>query len=353
MKFSNLGRTDTKVSRICLGTMTYGQQNTVTEAHAQLDYAVSRGINFIDTAELYPIPPKPDTRGLTEKYIGTWLKGRSDRDKLVIATKIVGRMANTDEGSANWFRPNGAPPRQTKADIDFAVERSLKALQTDYIDLYQLHWPDRPREVFGFHSFQDFGIDDMIPFEDTLEALSRHVKKGNIRHLGLSNESAWGTMRFLALAEKHGWPRMASIQNVYSMVSRRFDYDLAEIAMREDIGLLAYSPLAQGFLTGKYKDGAEPAGSRKVLFGRMERYEGGAAAQAIAECEDLAKQFGITSVQLALKFIDSRPFTTATIIGATTSAQLAENIDAFEVEWSDEMNKAVHKFHVKYRSPCP
>ena len=348
METTNLGRTDTKVSRICLGTMTYGQQNTESEGHAQLDYAVDQGVNFIDTAELYPIPPKPDTRGLTEKYIGTWLKGRSDRDKLVIATKIVGRM-----DGANWFRPDGAPPRHTKADIDFAVERSLKALQTDYIDLYQLHWPDRPREVFGFHSFRDFGIDEMIPFEDTLEALSRHVEKGNIRHLGLSNESAWGTMRYLALAGKHGWPRMASIQNVYSMVSRRFDYDLAEIAMREDIGLLAYSPLAQGFLTGKYRDGARPEGARNTLFGRMERYEGGDAEAAIDACEDLAAELGISPVQLALKFVDSRPFTTSTIIGATTTEQLKTNIAAFDIDWSDEMDKAVHNFHVKYRSPCP
>lgn len=348
MEYTNLGRTDTKISRVCLGTMTYGQQNTVTEAHAQLDYAREHGVNFFDTAELYPIPPKPDTRGLTEKYIGTWLKGRSDRDKLVIATKIVGRM-----DGANWFRPKGTPPRQTKADIDFAVERSLKALQTDYIDLYQLHWPDRPREVFGFHSFRDFGIDDMIPFEDTLEALARHVEKGNIRHLGLSNESAWGVMRYLALAEQRGWPRMASIQNIYSMISRRFDYDLAEVAMREDVGLLAYSPLAQGFLTGKYRDGAKPAGARKTLFGRMERYEGGAAGEAIAECEDLARELGLTPVQLALKFVDSRVFTTATIIGATTRAQLAENIAAFDLDWSPEMDKAVHEFHTKYKSPCP
>ncbi len=348
MKYTNLGRTDTKVSRICLGTMTYGQQNTEAEAYAQLDYAAGRGVNFFDTAELYPIPPKPDTRGLTEKYIGTWLKDRHDRDKLVIATKIVGRM-----DGANWFRPDGAPPRHTKADIDFAVERSLKALQTDYIDLYQLHWPDRPREVFGFHSFRDFGIDDMIPFEDTLEALARHVDKGNIRHLGLSNESAWGTMRYLALSEQNGWPRMASIQNVYSMVSRRFDYDLAEIAMRENIGLLAYSPLAQGFLTGKYRNGARPEGARNTLFGRMERYEGGDAEKAIAACEDLAHDLGITPVQFALKFVDSRAFTTATIIGATTMEQLAENIDAFDLDWTEEMDKAAHKFHVKYRSPCP
>ena len=348
MRTVNLGQTDTKVSRICLGTMTFGQQNSESEAHAQLDYATGRGVNFIDTAELYPIPPKPDTRGLTEHYIGTWLKHRSDRDKLVIATKIVGRM-----DKANWFRPEGAPPRHTKKHIDFAVERSLKALQTDYIDLYQLHWPDRPREVFGFHSFRDFGIDDMIPFEDTLEALARHVDKGNIRHLGLSNESAWGSMRYLALADKNGWPRMVSIQNVYSLVSRRFDYDLAEIAMRENLGLLAYSPLAQGFLTGKYRDGAKPAGARNTLFGRMQRYEGAHALEAIDACEDMAKSLGLSPVQFALKFVDTRPFTTATIIGATNLKQLKENIDAFDLDWSDDMDKAAHKLHCQYRSPCP
>ena len=348
MKTTKLGRTDIKVSKVCLGSMTWGQQNTEKEGHEQLDYALERGINFIDTAELYPIPPKPGTRGATEKIIGTWLAARGNRDKVVLATKVVGRW----EGE-NWFRDDKKPARHTKAQIDFAVERSLKALQTDYIDLYQLHWPDRKREVFGFHSYREFGIDDMIPFEETLEALSRHVEAGRIRALGLSNESAWGAMKYLEMSEKHGWPRMASIQNVYSLLSRRFDYDLGEIAVREDIGLLAYSPLAQGFLTGKYRDGARPEGARNTLFGRMERYEGANAEAAIDACEDLANDLGITPVQLALKFVDTRPFTTSTIIGATKMDQLKTDIDAFDLEWTDEMEKAVHKLHVKYRSPCP
>ena len=348
MEMRNLGRTGIKVSNICLGSMTWGEQNTQKQGHEQLDYALERGINFIDTAELYPIPPKADTRGETEIIIGNWIKARKNREKIILATKIVGRMDR-----ANWFRKGGKPPRHTKAQIDFAVERSLKALQTDYIDLYQIHWPDRLREVFGFHTFRDFGIEDMIPFEDTLEALSRHVDAGRIRALGLSNESAWGAMKFLSLSEKHGWPRMASIQNVYSLVSRRFDYDLAEIAMREDLGLLAYSPLAQGFLTGKYRNGARPEGARNTLFGRMERYEGGHAENAIEACEDLAKQLGVSPVQLALKFVDTRPFTTSTIIGATSTAQLKENIEAFDIDWSEKMEKAVHKNHAQYRSPCP
>jgi len=348
MQYTKLGRTDIKVSKVCLGSMTWGQQNSEAQGHEQLDYALSRGINFIDTAELYAIPPKPDTRGATEKIIGTWLAARKNRDKVVLATKIVGRF-----DAADWFRPGGEPPRQTKAQIDFAVERSLKALQTDYIDLYQLHWPDRPREVFGFHTYRDFGIDDMIPFEETLEALSRHVEAGRIRALGLSNESAWGTMKYLALAETHGWPRMASIQNVYNLLSRRFDYDLGEIAMREDIGLLAYSPLAQGFLTGKYQNGAQPVGARKTLFGRMQRYEGEDANNAIEDYLNLAKELGISPVQLALKFTDTRPFTTSTIIGATTMGQLKKDIDAFDIKWTEEIEKTVHTLHVKHRSPCP
>ena len=348
MKYARLGRTNENVSRVCLGTMTFGQQNTQIDAHTLLDYAVERGINFFDASELYPIPPRPDTRGLTEKFIGSWLKGRADRDKVIIATKIVGRVDRM-----NWFRPDGRGPRLNKRDIDFAVERSLKALQTDYIDLYQLHWPDRQRDIFGFHSYRDYGVEDMIPFEETLEALSRHVDAGRIRHIGLSNETGWGPMSFLHLAEKRGWPRMATIQNVYNLVSRRFDYDLAEIALREDIGLLAYSPLAQGFLTGKYRGGARPENARATLFGRMERYEGDNAQEAIDAAEDLAHKLGLTPVQLALKFVDSRPFTTSTIIGATTMDQLKENIDAFDLDWTPEMDKAVHKFHCHYRSPCP
>lgn len=348
MRFNTLGRTDIKVSNICLGSMTWGEQNTEAEGHEQLDYALERGINFIDTSELYAIPPKPDTRGATETIIGTWLKARKNRDKVVVATKVVGRSPQ-----GNWFREGGTPTRQTKAQIDFAVERSLKLLQTDYIDLYQLHWPDREHEGFGFHTYKDADLSDMTRFEDILEALSRHVDAGRIRAIGLSNESPWGTMKFLALAEKNGWPRMASIQNVYSLVSRRFDYGLAEIAMREDVGLLAYSVLAQGYLTGKYRNGALPAGARKTLFERLERYEDVGAEAAINASLDLAKELGITPSQLAHKFSDTRPFMSSTIIGATSMAQLKENIDAFDVEWTDEIDKAVQALHHEHRSPCP
>jgi len=348
MDYRRLGKTDIKVSSICLGSMMWGSQCDEKEAHNQMDYALERGINFIDCAELYAIPPRPETRGASEEIIGNWLKSRQDRDKLVIASKVVGRF-----DQATWMRPGGVPPRHTKEQIDFAVERSLKALKTDYLDLYQIHWPDRPREVFGFHSYRDFGIEDMIPFEETYEALSRHVEAGRIRALGLSNETSWGAMKFLHLSETRGWPRMASIQNVYNLLSRRFDYGLAEIAMREDLGLLAYSPLAQGYLTGKYADNALPENSRKKLFGRLDRYEADHADDAIRACLDLARDLGLTPVQLAMKFVESRQFLTSNIIGASSMQQLEENIDAHEFEWTKDMEKAVHKLHILLRSPCP
>ena len=348
MRTQTLGRTDIHVSNICLGSMTWGQQNTQEQGHEQLDYAFGRGVNFIDTAELYPIPPRAETRGATEEIIGTWMQARGNRKDVILASKVVGRF-----DAADWFRDGGAAPRQTKAQIDFAVARSLKALQTDYIDLYQIHWPDRLAQVFGFHTYKDLGEQDILPLEDILDALNRHVEAGRIRCLGLSNESAWGTMKFLHLADKNGWPRMAAIQNVYSLLSRRFDYDLAEISVRENIGLLAYSPLAQGYLTGKYQNGALPEGARKTLFGRLERYQGPGAQDAINDCLAMASDMGITPVQLALKFVDTRPFTTSTIIGATTTAQLKDNIDAFDIEWTPDMEKVAHKFHTRTRSPCP
>lgn len=348
MDYRRLGKTDIEVSSICLGSMMWGSQCDEAEGHRQMDYALDRGINFIDSAELYAVPPRPETRGATEAIIGSWLKNRQDRDKIVIASKIVGRFDR-----AVWMRPDGQPPRHTKEQVDFAVERSLKALQTDYIDLYQIHWPDRPREAFGFHSYRDLGIEDMIPFEETYEALSRHVEAGRIRALGLSNESPWGAMKFLQLSEQHNWPRMASIQNVYNLLSRRFDYGLAEIAMREDLGLLAYSPLAQGYLTGKYMGGALPAQTRKSMFGRLGRYEDDHAEAAIEACLNLAKDLGLTPVQLALKFVETRGFLTSNIIGASSIEQLKENINAHEIKWTAEMEKAVHKLHVKLRSPCP
>lgn len=345
MEFRNLGRTDIKVTSACLGTMTWGQQNTESDAHEQLDYALSRGINFIDVAEMYPVPGRAETQGRTESYVGTWIKARKNRDKYVLATKVTGRSGMT------WTRDGNVPmTRHTRAQIDEAVEKSLKRLQTDYIDLYQLHWPDRALPAFGFHAYQDYDATDMVPLEDILESLNRHVEKGNIRHIGVSNESSWGTMTFLNLAEKHGWPRIVSNQCVYSLIARRFDYDRAEIAMREDVGLLAYSPLAMGLLTGKYDDGTRPTGSRWALFPNfLGRYE--LAEKAFKDCNKTARELGLTPTQFALKFVESRAFVTSNIFGATTLAQLKENIDAHEIKWTKEMETEARRLHKKYRAP--
>lgn len=348
MERRKLGRTELEVTSVCLGTMTWGQQNTETEAHEQLDYALGAGINFIDTAEMYPVPGLAETQGRTESYIGSWIKARGKRDDFILASKVVGRSVMT------WCRDDVEMVRQTPAQIDEAVEKSLKRLQTDYIDLYQLHWQDRPAvgSGFGFHSYQDYDAADMVPLEDILGALSRHVENGNIRHIGVSNETSWGVMKYLALAEKLGLPRMASIQNVYNLVARRFDYDLAEVAMREDVGLLAYSPLAMGYLTGKYDDGI-PKGSRKDQFGQfLGRYENHGGEACIAACNKAAADLGITPTQFALKFVESREFVTSNIIGATSLSQLKENIDAHNIEWTEAMETAADDIHRRFRSPA-
>ena len=346
MDYRPLGRTGMSVSSICLGTMTWGNQNTEAEGHEQLDYALSRGINFIDTAEMYAVPGSPETSGKTESIIGTWIAQRKKRDDFILATKVVGRSGMT------WVRDDDMPlTRQTRAQIDEAVEKSLRRLQTDYIDLYQLHWPDRGLPGFGFDSYYDYDTDDMIALEDIYESLCRHVDKGNIRSIGLSNECSWATMKFISMAETSGRSRIASIQNVYSLVARRFDYSLAEIAMREDVGLLPYSPLAQGYLSGKYEHGI-PKNSRKDLFSSfLGRYESKGGQEAIAASLAAARELGITPTQFALKFAESRAFTTSSIIGATTMEQLAENIDAHDIEWTEDMEAAANKIHHEHRSP--
>ena len=344
MELRKLGRTDIKVTSVCLGTMTWGEQNTEAQAHEQLDYALDRGINFIDTAEMYPVPGRAETQGRTESYIGSWIAARKNRDKYILATKVTGRAGLT------WARDSGESTRQTPAQIDEAVEKSLKRLQTDYIDLYQLHWQDRAIPAFGFHSYRDYDAKDMVPLEDILGALNRHVEKGNIRHIGLSNEFGWASMKFLALSEKQGLPRMVSNQCVYSLIARRFDYERAEIAMREQVGLLAYSPLGMGYLTGKYDKGVTPNKSRKELFPSfMGRYAQSEAA--IADCNKTARELGLTPTQFALKFVESREFVTSNIIGATTMEQLKENIDAHDIAWTDEMEKQAHRIQKTYRSP--
>lgn len=352
MKYHKLGRTGLEVSACCLGTMTWGQQNTQAEAFTQLDLALAHGVNFIDTAELYAIPPKAETQGATETIIGNWLKASGKRQDVILATKICGRSPMAWHRGGDEANLDNGWTRHSAKQIDYAVENSLRRLQTDVIDLYQLHWPDRGYAAFGFQAYADYDA-DWIAFEDILGALARHVEKGSIRHVGVSNESPWGVMRFLAAAQAQGGPRIASIQNAYNLVNRVFEQGLAEISLREDVGLLAYSPLAQGYLTGKYRDGALPAGSRKALFQRLGRYEGPGGQEAIHAYVDCAAAFGLVPEHLALRFCASRPFVTSTIIGATSRAQLESDLAAFDGEWTKEMEEAVNALHARYRNPCP
>jgi len=342
MQYSELGRTGLKVSRCCLGTMTWGQQNTEAEGHAQMDYALERGINFFDTAEMYSVPPKPETQGSTETIIGTWFAARKNRDKVILATKIAGP-------GMPWVSDDGKGRRHNKAQITEAVEKSLKRLQTDYIDLYQLHWPDRPVHLFGREPDPS---QPETPVEETLRAFQDLVQAGKIRHVGLSNDTAWGAMEFVRVAERENLPRIVSVQNVYNLVSRAYDMALAEVSIREDVGLLAYSPLAQGYLTGKYRGGANPQGSRKQLFDRLQRYEGPGCVEAVDAYLDLADKHGLDPSQMAIKFCDTRPFVTSTIIGATSMEQLAIDIDAFDVTLSEEVLKGISEIHRRHPNPA-
>jgi len=348
MEYRELGRTGTKVSAICLGTMTWGEQNSEAEGHAQMDYALAQGINFFDTSEMYAVPPKADTQGSTERIIGSWFKARGTRDKIVLATKVAGRSPMT------WLRKDGAGTEQTPKQIAEAVDSSLKRLQTDRIDLYQLHWPDRPVAMFGATGLAYRHVEaPTVPLDDILGALESQVKAGKIRWVGLSNESAWGTMSFLHHAMAKGLPRMQSIQNAYSLINRTFEGGLAEVAHREQVGLLAYSPLAQGYLTGKYQNGALPAKSRKALFNRLQRYEKPQTAPAVERYLAIAKRFELDPAQMALQFVTTRPFVTSTIIGATTMEQLKTNVASTSVRWSEEIEKAIDEAHHAQPNPAP
>ncbi|MTH98199.1 aldo/keto reductase [Roseibium sp. RKSG952] len=345
-----LGRTDIKVSSICLGTMTYGEQNTEAEGHAQMDLATDRGVNFFDTAELYPIPPSKQTQGRTERIIGSWFKARGSRDKIVLATKVVGRTV------MDWFREDGSTGQLNRFQIEEAVNRSLRNLQTDYIDLYQIHWPDRNVSGFGSNPTQWVDVDpaeDENPIGETLEILGDLVKAGKIRHVGLSNESPWGTMTYLAEADKRGLPRPVSIQNAYSLVNRTFETGLAEIARRENVGLLAYSALAQGYLTGKYRDGAMPKGARKTLFERLNRYEKPGAEDTINRYLDLAQELELDPAQMSLAFALGRSFMTSVIIGATTMEQLDTNLASAGVTLTPEAEERINAIHQLTGNPCP
>ncbi|QIB34823.1 NADP(H)-dependent aldo-keto reductase [Ancylobacter pratisalsi] len=348
MQYRPLGRTGLEVSAICLGTMTYGQQNTEAEGHAQLDYALDQGINFIDTAELYSIPPKAETQGSTERIIGTWLKARGNRDKVILATKAVGLSTMT------WFRKDGSPARPDRRQIREAIEGSLHRLQTDYIDLYQLHWPGRPIAQFGSSPSRWVSAEgEETPIAETLDAFAELVKEGKVRHIGLSNESPWGTMRFLMEAERTGAPRIASVQNAYNLLNRTYETGLAEISLREDVGLLAYSPLGQGYLSGKYQNGARPAGSRTALFERGQRYETPGCEEAIADYLAIAREAGLDPSQMAIAFCLSREFMASVIIGATTMEQLKTDIAAIDVTLTPELEAKIDAVHQLRGNPAP
>ncbi|MDQ2101669.1 NADP(H)-dependent aldo-keto reductase [Azospirillum isscasi] len=347
MQYRPLGRTGLSVSAIGLGTMTWGRQNTEAEGHAQMDYALGEGVNFWDTAEMYAIPPTADTYGRTEEVIGTWFKATGKRDQVILASKVIGFA----DGGFPWVRNGQA--RLDRTNIFAAVEASLRRLQTDYIDLYQLHWPDRPTNRFGARNYVHRPEKDGTPIEETLSVLDDLVKSGKVRHVGLSNETPWGVMQFLKLAENKGLPRVASIQNAYNLLNRTFEQGLSEVSIREDVGLLAYSPLAAGTLSGKYLDGAMPAGSRRSLDHRKSRYATVNADLATREYLDVARRHGLSPTQMAIAFTLQQPFVTSSLIGATNMEDLKSNIAAVNVTLSDEVWNDLEAVNARYPDPCP
>ncbi len=352
MKYSKLGSSGLSVSRVCLGTMTWGQQNTQAEAHQQLDYALSRGINFIDTAEIYSIPVRAETYGITEQYIGAWLKDRSDRDKIILATKIGGP-------SFPWIRGGN---KMDGANVRQAIEASLKRLQTDYVDVYQLHWPSRPFPHFGKNNAGeiDFTKSDtqkeVDNFLDVLRALDEIVKAGKVRFVGLSDDTAWGIMKYLDLAKTHNLPRMTSIQNEYSLLKRSDDPYLVEVCVREDVAYLPWSPLATGALSGKYRSGEYPQGSRwqveKALGLNSGHWRDGLPLrQAVDAYAAVADKHGLDLAQMSLKHVDLQSFVTSTIIGATSINQLKSNIDAFEIILSSDVMAEIDSVYRQFPIP--
>ena len=346
MNYKTLPNTDLKISEICLGTMTFGNQNSEAEAHSQLDYAIEQGINFIDTAEMYPIGGNAEIFGSTERHIGSWIHkiGSSERDKLVVATKIAGPNRGLD-----YIRQ---PLDFSKKSIHEAVDLSLKNLQTDYIDLYQMHWPERVMNMFGKRGVTEIDTKWQDNIFDVLSIYDGLIKEGKIKHIGVSNENPYGVMKFLQESEKHNLPKIATIQNPYSLLNRLFEVGLSEICIRENVGLLAYSPLAFGFLSGKYLDGF-PENSRMKLFPNFTRYTNENSFRATKLYKELAEANGLTLQQMALAFVHQTSFVTSTIIGATSLEQLKENIDAFDVVLSDALLSEIEKIQELHPNPAP
>tara|TARA_B100000941_G_scaffold290505_1_gene272714 strand:- start:2606 stop:3643 length:1038 start_codon:yes stop_codon:yes gene_type:complete len=345
MKYKKLGNTDIKVSLICLGTMTWGEQNTQDDAFEQMNYSVEKGVNFFDTAELYSVPPNAKTYGLTEEMIGNWFKQKKNRDKIILATKVAGPRCNWIRNGKNSYDDGG---------LEQAIDGSLKRLKTDYIDLYQLHWPERSVNNFGQIGYvhkDDEG--EWNDFEKILISLEKFLKKGKIRYIGVSNETPYGLSKYLEISKNKNLPRMMSIQNPYSLVNRTYEIGLSEISLREKCGLLAYYPLATGYLSGKYRNNNRPKNSRQVLFKGWERFGNERALKAYDDYCNLAKENNISPTQLALAFVNSRDFVTSNIIGATTIEQLEENISSVEISLNDDIIKKINFINTINPNPVP
>jgi len=345
MKYTTLPHTDIKVSKLCLGTMTWGNQNTQDEAFAQMDLATKNGINFFDCAELYPVPATAETYGETERIIGNWFKKTGNRDNVVLATKIAGSGDYTAHIRTNGFSPEA---------LHDAVDQSLKRLKTDYIDLYQLHWPERQTNTFGIRDYK-YTEDDKWQdnFNEVLQTFDQIIKSGKIRHIGISNEKAWGTMRFLEESKTNSLPRMITIQNAYSLLNRVFEGDMAEISIRENIGLLAYSPMAFGVLSGKYIQGTASENSRLKLFPRFSRYSSDQSTKATKAYLKLAEESKMSLAQMSLAFVTQQPFITSNIIGATTLKQLKENIESIHVALNQDVIDSINSIHADLPNPAP
>lgn len=346
MKYNRLGTTEIKVSEICLGTMTFGEQNSEAEGHEQMDFAIDSGVNFFDTAELYAVPSNPNNNGKTEEIIGTWFSASGKRNQVILGTKVTGPSPNL-----KYISPNLG---FSKERITEALERSLKRLQTDYIDLYQLHWPERKSNMFGQRGFPHGVVDPWEEnFDQVVEVIGDLITAGKIRHWGLSNETPWGTMRFLAAAKEHGVPLPVSVQNPYSLLNRTYEIGMSEVSVREDIGLLAYSPMAFGLLSGKYHKGTDTADDRRNKFKTMSRYDSDQCYEATAQYLQLAADNNISLAQMSLAFINSREFITSNIIGATNIDQLKENIASADLQLSSEVLIAIEKIHEAIPNPAP
>jgi aryl-alcohol dehydrogenase-like predicted oxidoreductase len=345
MKFKKLGTTDLDVSLICLGTMTWGTQNSEKDAFEQMDYSLDQGVNFFDTAEIYSVPPTPESYGKTEKMIGNWFEKRKNREKVILASKVAGHGCEWIRGGGNNF---------TEKKIGEAIDESLKRLKTDYIDLYQLHWPERNTNYFGTRDYKhDEKESAWNNFESILETLDKYIKSGKIRHIGMSNETPYGLSKYLELSKNKNLPRMMSVQNPYSLVNRTYEVGMSEISIREKCGLLVYYPLAAGALSGKYRNGEMPKNTRMSLFKGWERHLNPLAMKAYDEYYKLAKECKVTMVQLAQAFVNSRPFVTSNIIGATTMNQLKENIQSVNIELTNEMMDKINLIHNNNPNPSP